>query len=411
MANKILMPALVTFSDVAAYFTQDEWQLLEERQKEFYKNVMEGIHSVLIGLGHTIVNSDVLFRVKEEPFHHKELQNSVRTDCSRNIPERQLDIKPDILLRLQCDQIPMYKAEEEAKPRSNYDQIDARNSVSVRSPTIQIPLCKAEKDAPPFPAHEPVAISIPEVNNHGKILQCQKSEASETQASITNELCVHSGKLTNRQSRVDTGRSPQSLLNQNTDTSKGCSILYSLIMQQDTQHPSLLNAADLRTSKKGCLSLQHNAERPFKCALCSKAFCDKSGLAKHRKTHTGGKTFPCTHCKKIFTQKWNLVQHQRTHTGERPYECMDCHKSFMYNSVLIKHRRIHTGERPYHCTQCEKKFTGYSGLVRHEKTHLHLKLHTCTECGESFSQKHYLIKHQGVHLLKLPFAAVKYYQH
>nr|XP_033791817.1 zinc finger protein 398-like isoform X2 [Geotrypetes seraphini] len=58
--------ASVTFSDVAAYFLEVEWNILGEWQKELYKNVIKKIHSFLILQGYSIVNPDVVFKIKKE---------------------------------------------------------------------------------------------------------------------------------------------------------------------------------------------------------------------------------------------------------------------------------------------------------------------------------------------------------
>ncbi|XP_029440199.1 zinc finger protein 282-like isoform X2 [Rhinatrema bivittatum] len=59
-------PASVTFRDVAAYFWEVEWDILGERQKELYKNVIKEIHGVLLSRGHSILNPDVVFKIKKE---------------------------------------------------------------------------------------------------------------------------------------------------------------------------------------------------------------------------------------------------------------------------------------------------------------------------------------------------------
>ncbi|XP_072263438.1 uncharacterized protein [Pyxicephalus adspersus] len=55
----------VTFHDVAAYFSVEEWSALEDWQKDLYKKVMMEIHSALQGMGFEILNPDVLFRIKK----------------------------------------------------------------------------------------------------------------------------------------------------------------------------------------------------------------------------------------------------------------------------------------------------------------------------------------------------------
>ncbi|XP_069494881.1 uncharacterized protein [Ambystoma mexicanum] len=56
----------VTFHDVAVYFSEEEWEFLEDWQKDLYSSVMHEIHGVLISMGYAIVNPDTLFRIKKE---------------------------------------------------------------------------------------------------------------------------------------------------------------------------------------------------------------------------------------------------------------------------------------------------------------------------------------------------------
>nr|XP_033818272.1 zinc finger protein 398-like [Geotrypetes seraphini] len=59
-------PVSITFSDVAAYFWEAEWDVLGEWQKEMYKKVIKGIHGVLRSWGYSIVHPDVVFKIKKE---------------------------------------------------------------------------------------------------------------------------------------------------------------------------------------------------------------------------------------------------------------------------------------------------------------------------------------------------------
>ncbi|MEE6512216.1 hypothetical protein FKM82_019139, partial [Ascaphus truei] len=330
--------------------------------------------------GHTIVNSDVFFRIKEEPRYYKDIHDSVRRDYSSSSTSSHSGAKPNILIRIQNNRIPAGNPDKEATQR----------------PIAEFVTCSKTKERP-----------------HGNLLQHLKTEALKSQIPTENNFLSESGQPFNRQASSHWyHRKPSQFgLHKPRESEKGFSILHSLIVQQGTysgERPYPCDKFEIRTNEKAYLSLQQTkpkVDRPFKCALCGKTFRDSTGLSKHRRTHTGGKSYKCTQCEKSFTQKWNLVQHQRTHTGERPYQCTECQKSFMYNSVLIKHQRIHTGERPYQCTQCDKNFSGYSGLVRHQKTHLGLRPYTCVECGECFSQKQHLNKHQSTHIIKLPYTA------
>ncbi|XP_030050756.1 zinc finger protein 282-like [Microcaecilia unicolor] len=58
--------ALVTFKDVSAYFLEVDWEILGEWQKELYKKVVREVHAFLISRGYSIINPDVIFKIKKE---------------------------------------------------------------------------------------------------------------------------------------------------------------------------------------------------------------------------------------------------------------------------------------------------------------------------------------------------------
>lgn len=129
----------VTFHDVAACFTAEEWGALEDWQKKLYKNVMREIHSALEAMGYKILNTDVLLKIKDgesdkkSPDHEK--QDSA-TASGRSI-------SPDILLRIKQDEVPDWREMEEDEKE---DELDASNSIPVFDPDLSMWIFKENPD-------------------------------------------------------------------------------------------------------------------------------------------------------------------------------------------------------------------------------------------------------------------------
>ncbi|XP_030053502.1 protein ZNF783-like [Microcaecilia unicolor] len=94
--------ASFTFKDVAAYFLEVEWDILGEWQKELYKKVIKEIHDILRSRGYSIVNPDVIFKIKKED--EKYFTRHVEQEGKENLNDPTnsfYNVKPDVLIRFE----------------------------------------------------------------------------------------------------------------------------------------------------------------------------------------------------------------------------------------------------------------------------------------------------------------------
>src|SRR6218665_176772 len=171
---------------------------------------------------------------------------------------------------------------------------------------------------------------------------------------------------------------------------------------------------DKRYSQE-CLLLAHMAVHRaeklytnYTCDQCNKSFRWKTGLHKHRATHSDERPFPCNKCNKSFKFKSDLGRHIAYHNKVERGEgivCNICKSLYVNRHVLKQHMMIHTGEKPFKCTLCDKQFRLKTNLRYHVDNHNGKKRHLkelCTLCGKSLYSS-YMPTHMRMHSGEKPF--------
>ncbi|KAJ1121716.1 hypothetical protein NDU88_000235 [Pleurodeles waltl] len=388
----------VRFQDVAICFSEEEWKVLQEWQKDFYKNVMNEIHQALLLLGYQIVNAGTWLRIykdKDAPLRDPQTAERAAPPDSLSSPAA---VTPDILFRITSVE------ETDCGSQSRPKEIGLRNScfpvvtaAFSLTPEEELELYPAEASS-----SAPERVVSPEVvlvNSNGdeklyiaddqdcEIIESMSDTAGDRSMNIQQRVGVttHCTKTTAiyRPTSEDktvyafkSSHKGPNFINQHrlesyqkingekrTECESGFSHTKYFSVNQEkakerifpkfNEHVSdLWHSPFLRGNIKEHQPL-------YTCNECDKSFSLKSELSKHVETHPAEITYA------ILDYEEDLVQN--AHANEKPFPCTICHKSFSRKDYLCGHIRTHTGERPHICADCGKNFTWRSHLTRHRK--------------------------------------------
>ncbi|XP_069083331.1 zinc finger protein 436-like isoform X2 [Pleurodeles waltl] len=406
-----------TFYDVAACFSEEEWKLLHQWQKELYRNVMQDIHQAFSSLGPLIATSIFSLRPKEKDdllsMEHQDLEiRSSVTTCSRTMAA-----EPKALFS--GNQYP--KDAEEMDEAGSSDgpsigcQVAAPGSVLKKEKEVSnTPMDHSDTeggDLRPSPSLGPEAagsVASIGINEEGETYTIdiqgyqrrdQFNRPTGNRSMNRKRIAGNSLKYSGRSTFCrPTARSLRGSMAKNmSQYPNPTHLVWSGREEELRGEETLQSQGDCsQQTHSGAHQVTPDAPRPETYSISESAIRNYNIIQCEPNLAQSSRQYipPAT---KQTSQKKSHPRHQRTHEVKRRYACSECGKSFSAMSNLVTHERIHTGERPFHCTICGKSFNQTGVLHRHQKMHTGERPYQCNSCGKKFNQKHHLLGHQKIH--------------
>ncbi|XP_069075784.1 zinc finger protein 12-like isoform X2 [Pleurodeles waltl] len=356
--------APVCFQDVTACFSEVEWKLLHEWQKELYRNVMKDIHQALVALGPLIASSIFALRAEEkEPalgnrdsltlhrVHHFSSDSNFHSDLSVGISQEKSQYLMETQnkstggVSLKTVHSPNIKENKETYFHTDLEGDGRSKSVGSmlrRVEVVKSVQCTDTMACKTAPGEDD--LNVLQISENGKYSENHVWSKSNLELMIEDANkceCSFSKPLHSNVCQVNSKAE---------------------ISETYDQTESVLGNAQLLTSQTSSLP------NPKPCTYTDygKSSRQNKDSVAYPKTQIGEGDNIYLFGDSKRSQSMGL---QKMQYKEREYQCADCDKSFMRKHHLKEHQRIHSGEKPYVCTICGKDFCRSGALNRHVKTH------------------------------------------
>ncbi|XP_078500168.1 uncharacterized protein LOC144755273 isoform X2 [Lissotriton helveticus] len=440
----------VSFHDASAYFSEEEWTVLQEWQKELYRNVMKEIHQALISLGPLITTAVCSVRAKEkEEMCAEEQQNSesrhgiyswsgdtiANTDAPLRIkcensqhltnPEDTGGVDIDDCFRtgdtIANPDAPLRIKRENSQHLSNPEDTGGvdinhcfRTGETMQGPELHLRINNQE------PLHpKNLCDSVRRETNDclSAGFTFRNTDCIRKEQPVFDSFDQHGTEMEDCSNDPTMGE-PSANRKKKTGESAKCSegtapcafsgIFDKTILQSSNKDPNSSNQmwSECYQNLRGEKTTQGESSfsNPVDFNPPTIGGSDESNwrdaqvheellsIEQNRRTstYTNGDD-------KSYNPTEEFIKHTRTNSRVRPYACTECEKSFFHKSHLNTHHRVHSGEKPYICIFCHKSFHRKDNLNKHIRIHTGERPYKCQKCEKTFIQRSHLTEHLRKH--------------
>ncbi|XP_069093156.1 RB-associated KRAB zinc finger protein-like isoform X1 [Pleurodeles waltl] len=443
----------MTFRDVAACFSKEEWKLLDEWQNELYRNVMKEIQQVLTSLGPLIAASVFSLSVKENDALYSMDQLEPGTRHNVNHSPGNKGTNPDNLYRMNGEELEQWKdpqnevAERNECLSTEYHFLSPdiclrKEGESGASLSLHI---QAEREAlmDSSPSDEIIASDFTfHIKEEGVAypLEHEDSERTVDFSSLTSAPFLHNSfDLQNEEEEPTVSLRSQPAAEageSSTASSSGHAVIPEVVVvrikEEGDVYPSDSQDCEIiesTSSPNGIGNMNKKAtigestenvprNTKYRTTMWSEDNW-KKGTEKivqhergfiHFKSSNSNQPTPkpgrLDKCKEHESKLRSLEFFKSlpsTLQNPRIFRCTVCDKSYGLKGELIRHMITHSGIRPYPCTECGKSFFQMPHLIRHHRTHSGEKPYSCSFCHKRFNRKDNLNGHERIHTGERPY--------
>ncbi|XP_078532572.1 uncharacterized protein LOC144818743 [Lissotriton helveticus] len=454
MSHTISHEVTLTFQDVAACFSEEEWKLLHKWQKELYMNVMKEIHHALNSLGTVIATSVFSLGSKENEEMCIPANQSSESICSKNSSISDAITSPDVVFRVsgeenQCLKITSdskrketglsgfkssaSRSKEEGSSSHVVNHLGAEGDFNT-SPSFGLPNVKRDiclrNDVPAMglvdvPSAQGGQHScVPHSGNQSiysdlLILDIKGEEESvcySPEHELRSDINDPNLSSTNLQRKA---KDEEIKCNETSESIAASSneVKLNTFMNPEYQPYSRrprwsninqeLEVGNLTQCGNGSRNSTHSDSyhcNPKERTAVTFYESETDQLNKH----CTFQQYPLENINqyqetnKGFMSKTCAVRQQKIHKGMKQCQSTEFDKTLIQkeNPAYLE---THVKERPFQCTRCKKSFSRKGSLFAHQRTHTGQRPYRCSQCDKGFIYKASLIYHQRTHSGERPY--------